>query len=69
MNDLYFFENGAYNFQNGMDPILEIELKKCKTQEERNEVVDAYRTTMILGFVIATVLGILFCGVVSLLAK
>jgi len=41
MNDLYAF-GGAYSFQDTIDPILESELRKCKTQQERDAVTEAY---------------------------
>ena len=69
MNDLYLFGGGVYGFQNVMDPILESELKKCKTQQERDEVMIAYRTTLLFGLICAIVLGSVLCGVVALFIK
>lgn len=69
MNDLYLFSGGVYGFQNVMDPILESELKKCKTQQERDEVMIAYRTTLLFGLICAIVLGSVLCGVVALFIK
>ena len=42
MNDLYVFSGGVYGFQGVMDPILESELRKCKTQKEKDEVIEAW---------------------------
>ena len=69
MNDLYLFGNGVYGFQNLMDPVLEFELKKCKTQEERDDVIQAYQSTSILSLVVAIVLGAVICGVIALFMK
>ena len=69
MNDLYLFGNGVYGFQNLMDPVLEFELKKCKTQEERDDVIQAYQSTSILSLVVAIVLGAVICGVITLFMK
>jgi len=69
MNDFYMFGNGVYGFQNVIDPVLEFELKKCKTQEERDRVVNTYQTTMFFCFVGAIVIGAMLCGVISLFAK
>ena len=69
MNDLYLFGNGVYGFQNVMDPILELELKKCKTQEERDDVIQAYQSTSVLSLVVAIVLGAVICGVIALFMK
>jgi len=67
MNDLYAF-GGAYSFQDTIDPILESELRKCKTQQERDAVTEAYQTIRLLGTIAAIVIGALVCGVISLLA-
>lgn len=69
MNDLYLFGNGVYGFQNLMDPVLEFELKKCKTQEERDDVIQAYQSTLILSLVVSIVLGVVICGVIALFVK
>ena len=69
MNDLYLFGNGVYGFQNLMDPVLEFELKKCKTQEERDDVIQAYQSTSILSLGVAIVLGAVICGVIALFVK
>jgi hypothetical protein len=67
MNDLYAF-GGAYSFQDTIDPILESELRKCKTQQERDAVTEAYQTIRLFGTIAAIVIGALVCGVISLLA-
>jgi hypothetical protein len=51
MNDLYVFGGGVHGFQCAMDPVLESELRKCKTQKEKDEVIEAWQTTTVLGFV------------------
>ena len=66
MNDLYSFGSGVYGFQNVMDPVLESELRKCKTQKERDEVLEAYKNTMLLSFLASMVLGAILCGVIAL---
>jgi hypothetical protein len=65
MNDLYLF-SGAYSFQGAVNPMLEAELKKCKTPEERESVIKAYQTVTFIGSVVAIGLGILLCGVIAL---
>ena len=67
MNDLYAF-GGAYSFQDTIDPILESELRKCKTQQERDEVTEAYQTIRLFVSIASIVIGALVCGVISLLA-
>jgi hypothetical protein len=42
MNDLYVFGGGVHGFQCAMDPVLESELRKCKTQKEKDEVIEAW---------------------------
>jgi hypothetical protein len=66
MNDLYVFSGGVYGFQGAMDPILECELRKCKTQEEKDKVIESYQTTTVLGFLGSIILGALVCGLISL---
>lgn len=66
MNDLYVFGGGVYGFQGVMDPVLEIELRKCKTQNEKDEVIEAYRTVNLIIIVGSIVLGALVCGAISL---
>jgi len=66
MNDLYVFGGGVHGFQCAMDPVLESELRKCKTQKEKDEVIEAWQTTTVLGFVGSIILGALVCGVISL---
>ena len=67
MNDLYVFGGGGvYGFQGVMDPVLEIELRKCKTQTEKDEVIEAYQTVNLIIIVGAIVLGALACGAISL---
>ena len=65
MNDLYAF-GGAYSFQGVMDPILESELRKCKTQKEKDEVIEDYQTVNLIIIVVSIVLGGFVCGVISL---
>ena len=65
MNDLYTF-GGVYGYQGVMDSVLESELRKCKTQKEKDEVIDAYQTVSIIIIVGAIVLGGLVCGAISL---
>lgn len=69
MNDLYSFNGGVYAFYNIMDPVLESELKKCKTQKERDEVLATYQTTIIWGSIVAIILGAVVCGGITLLVK
>ena len=66
MNDLYVFGGGVYGFQGVMDPVLKIELRKCKTQNEKDEVIEAYRTVNLIIIVGSIVLGVLVCGAISL---
>jgi len=66
MNDLYVFGGGVYGFQGVMDPILEIELRKCKTQDEKNKVIEAYQAVNLIIIVGAIVIGALACGAISL---
>ena len=66
MNNLYVFGGGVYGFQGVMDPVLEIELRKCKTQNEKDEVIEAYRTVNLIIIVGSIVLGVLVCGAISL---
>jgi len=66
MNDLYVFGGGVYGFQGVMDPILEIELRKCKTQNEKNKVIEAYQAVNLIIIVGAIVIGVLACGAISL---
>lgn len=66
MNDLYVFGGGVYGFQGVMDPILEIELRKCKTQNEKNKVIEAYQAVNLIIIVGAIVIGALACGAISL---
>ena len=66
MNDLYVFGGGVYGFQGVMDPILEIELRKCKTQDEKNEVIETYQAVNLITIVGAIVIGALSCGAISL---
>jgi hypothetical protein len=66
MNDLYVFGGGVYGFQGVMDPVLEIELRKCKTQTEKDEVIEVYQTVNLIIIVGAIVLGALACGAISL---
>lgn len=68
MNNLYTF-NEVYGFQGTMDPILEIELRKCKTQEEKENVIEDHQAITLLGSVVAIVVGALVCGVISLLMQ
>ena len=65
MNDLYVFGGGVYGFQGVMDPILEIELRKCKTQDEKNEVIETYQAVNLITIVVAIVIGALVCGAIS----
>jgi hypothetical protein len=65
MNDLYVFGGGVYGFQGVMDPILEIELRKCKTQDEKNEVIETYQAVNLITIVGAIVIGALVCGAIS----
>lgn len=69
MDDFYLFGGVVYGSQNVMDPVLEAELKKCKTQKERDEVMIAYRTTLLFGIICAIVFGSVLCGVVALFIK
>ena len=64
MNDLYV-PGGVYGFQGVMDPILEIELRKCKTQDEKNEVIETYQAVNLITIVGAIVIGALVCGAIS----
>ena len=66
MNDLYVFSGGVYGFQGVMDPILESELRKCKTQKEKDEVIEAWHTVSLIIIVASIVLGAFVCGVISL---
>ena len=66
MNDLYVFGGGVYGFQGVMDSVLEIELRKCKTQTEKDEVIETYQTVNLIIIVGAIVLGALACGAISL---
>ena len=66
MNDLYVFGGGVYGFQGVMDPILEIELRKCKTQDEKNKVIEVYQAVNLIIIVGAIVIGALSCGAISL---
>ena len=66
MNDLYVFGGGVYGFQGVMDPILEIELRKCKTQDEKNKVIEVYQAVNLIIIVGAIVIGALACGAISL---
>jgi len=66
MNDLYVFSEGVYGFQGVMDPILESELRKCKTQKEKDEVMEAWQTVSLIIIVVSIVLGALVCGAISL---
>ena len=66
MNDLYVFGGGVYGFQGVMDPVLEIELRKCKTQTEKDEVIESYQTINLIIIVGAIVIGALACGAISL---
>lgn len=66
MNDLYVFSGGVYGFQGVMDPILESELRKCKTQKEKDEVIEAWQTVTLIIIVASIVLGALVCGAISL---
>jgi len=66
MNDLYVFSGGVYGFQGVMDPILESELRKCKTQKEKDEVIEAWQTVTLIIIVGSIVLGAFACGVISL---
>ena len=65
MNDLYVFGGGVYGFKGVMDPILEIELRKCKTQDEKNEVIETYQAVNLITIVGAIVIGALVCGAIS----
>ena len=65
MNDLYVFGGGVYGFQGVMDPILEIELRKCKTQDEKNEIIETYQAVNLITIVGAIVIGALVCGAIS----
>ena len=65
MNDFYAF-GGACSFQGIMNPILESELRKCKTQKERDEATEEYPTITPFGSIVAFILGALVCGVISL---
>ena len=67
MNDLY--AGGVYGFQGIMDPILESELRKCKTQEERDEIISAYQTTLVLSLIVVIVIGVAMCGVITFFTK
>ena len=66
MNDLYVFGGGVYGFQGVMNPVLESELRKCKTQKEKDEVIEAWQTVSSIIIVVSIVLGALVCGVISL---
>jgi len=65
MNNFYAF-NGVYYFRSAMDPVLESELKKCKTQKERDDVVESYQTNKFIGLAEAAIIGALVCGLISL---
>jgi hypothetical protein len=64
MNDLYV-PGGVYGFQGVMDPVLENELRKCKTQDEKNEVIETYQAVNLITIVVAIVIGALVCGAIS----
>ena len=66
MNNLYVFSGGVYGFQGIMDPILESELRKCKTQKEKDEVIETWQTVSLIIIVASIVLGAFVCGVISL---
>ena len=66
MNNLYVFSGGVYGFQGIMDPILESELRKCKTQKEKDEVIEVWQTVTLIIIVGSIVLGALVCGAISL---
>ena len=66
MNDIYAFGGGVYGFQRVMDPVLEAELRKCKTQKERDDVVAANQATIIICAIVCASLGALLCGVIAL---
>lgn len=66
MNNLYVFSGGVYGFQGIMDPILESELRKCKTQKEKDEVIEVWQTATLIIIVGSIVLGALVCGAISL---
>lgn len=65
MNDLYAF-GVVYSFQGVIHPILGYELKNCKTQKEGDEVTEACQTITPFGSIVAFILGVLVCGVISL---
>jgi hypothetical protein len=69
MDDIYLFGGVVYGSQNVMDPVLEAELKKCKTQKERDEVVKVYQMTLLRGIIAVFVLGVVLCGVIELFVK
>jgi hypothetical protein len=68
MNDLYLF-SGAYGFQGVVNPMLEAELKKCKTPEEEESVIKTYQIITFIGSMVAIVLGLLLCGVIAFFTK
>lgn len=69
MDDFYLFGGVVYGSKNVMDPVLEAELKKCKTQKECDEVVKAYQMTLLRGLIAVFVLGVVLCGVIGLFVK
>ena len=65
MLDFYTISGGGFGIQS--DPILESELKKCKTQEEREQTVMRYQITLLLGCSVTFIVALIICGVFSLL--
>lgn len=65
MNDLYLFGNEAYGIQSALNPMLEAELKKCKTVEEQESVIRRYQSIIIIAFTVTIAVSFLLCGLIS----